>query len=90
MGNMEQEHSDRARYVTEQVALWIENDGHHADEARQCAKMDGEYTYLAQYCTRVIKCAARGEAAWHVLQEMAPNDWVRVHWDEVAASLLAK
>ena len=88
--DMEREHSDRARYVTEQVALWIVNDGDHVDEARANAEAErgGAYRGLEQFCTRVISLARKGEAAWHVGQEMAPNDWARIRWDDVANQLL--
>lgn len=85
---MEVEHSERARYVTEQVALWIANDGDHIEEARAniLAEPNGLRGF-EQYLSRVISLARKGEAAWHVQQELAPNDWARIHWDDVAREI---
>ena len=82
------EHSERAWYVTEQVSLWIQNDGEYIEEARANASAEPNgLRGFEQYLTRVISLARKGEAAWHVQQELAPNDWDRIHWDDVAEAL---
>lgn len=85
------EHSERGRHVTEEVALWIANDGEHVNEAQAnaAAERGGAYRGLEQFCTRLILHARRGEAAWHVRQELANNDFARIDWRRVADELLA-
>ena len=78
------EFSERARYVTEQVSLWIQNDGDYIEQARERAH-DPER--LRAFLGSVIRRAPKGQAAWHVAAELAPNDWDRVHWDDVAEAL---
>jgi hypothetical protein len=81
------EHSDRGRYVTEQVALWIENDSNYIDGARRAAHTGTEH--LRQYLTLIISGAPAYSAPWQVAQEMAPNDWDRVDWESIKKDLLA-
>jgi hypothetical protein len=80
------EHSDRARYVTEQVALWLANDGEHVAHATALAvnDLDG----LRVYVMMVLRAAPDYSAAWQVRQELAENDFGRIHWADVAAELL--
>lgn len=82
------EHSERGAYVTEQIALWIANDGEHIEEARANALAEPVgLRGMEQYLTRVISLARKGEAAWHVQQELAPNDWARIDWKRVAEEI---
>lgn len=89
------EHSDRARYVTEQVALWIANDRIAVDEARYCIRETKSFNdplyMLRTHFTRQLRSVGRlyapGVAAWHVAQELAPNDYARINWADVAAEL---
>lgn len=85
------EDSERGRYVTEQVALWIENDGERIEEARANAEAEPNgLRGFEQYLTRVISLARKGQAAWHVQQELAPNDWARIDWAIVAERIKAQ
>jgi hypothetical protein len=78
------EHSERGRYVTEQVSLWIQNDGDHYYEARDRAHNPER---LRAYLGSVIRRAAEDSAPWYVAQELAPNDWDRVDWAQIAEDL---
>lgn len=79
------EHSDRARYVTDQVALWIVSDGDYYGKAREYAEQGPKA--LQEYAERRLRTARPHSAAWHVRQELAPNDYDRIHWDDVAHQL---
>lgn len=81
------EFSERGRYVTEQVALWLENDGPRVESARNFILTEGT-AGLEDFVTTVCRFARKGDAAWHVAQELAPNDWARVDWVAVRARLL--
>lgn len=76
------EHSDRAKYVTEQVKLWIANDSDHIEKARQALAVN--IKTMAHYLTDSIRYSLRFTAPWHVKQELAPNDYGRIRWSEVA------
>ena len=78
------EHSERGRYVTEQVSLWIQNDGVFFEPAKGMAS---EPRVLGIYLTIAIKTARRGTAPWHVAQELAANDYGRIDWAQVARDL---
>lgn len=75
------EHSDRGKYVTDQVVLWIENDSKFISDARKAA---GHVDMLREYLTSVIRYAPDHSAPWHVRQELAENDYNRVDWEDVA------
>jgi hypothetical protein len=79
------EHSERARYVTEQVALWIANDGDYIERARDWARSGP--LYLQRRLRGVIEAAEEGTPPWHVAQELAPNDFDRVRWRDVAEEI---
>lgn len=81
--------TERQKYVTEQVAVWIENDGKYVQDAKALAKAD-DVPALRRYLVKTIRFSRRGEAAWHVSRELAPNDFDRIRWDLVAASLLVE
>jgi hypothetical protein len=76
------EHSDRAKYVTDQVALWITNDSDHIADAQRLAK-EGSAHALGNFLITVVRSARPHTAPWHVAQELAANDWGRVDWHEV-------
>lgn len=80
------EHSDRAQYVTDQVAMWITNDGDHVANAQRLAK-EGSAHALGSFLITVVRAARPHTAPWHVAQELSANDWGRVHWDEVLRQL---
>lgn len=89
------EHSDRGRYVTEQVSLWIQNDGEFVDDirrrvdvAREIARRDPELLDLAAYLSEIIRHAMPYTAPWQVAQELAPNDYDRIDWQSIARDLL--
>lgn len=80
------EHSDRGAYVTEQVKLWIANDSDYVRQAQTVARIGTEH--LAEFAKDVVLTAPRHSAPWHVAQELAPNDWDRINWKQVAEELL--
>lgn len=94
------EHSERARYVTGQVALWIANDGDWVEGATHLAGREAAashtnayqaaYPALRDYLVGLLRSAKQGEAVWHVAQELAPNDYARIHWADVADALLGE
>lgn len=83
------EHSDRARYVTEQVSLWIQNDGdHHPFVMRLIEQMESNNA-VADYLKSVLKYSPPyGSAPWQVAQELAANDYDRINWDDVVRNLM--
>lgn len=90
------EYSERGRKVTEQVSMWIVNDGDHYFAARVYARDDrangalNDDGLLAEYLNAVIRWAVRPSAPWQVAQELAPNDHGRIDWRSVADDLLAE
>ena len=83
------EHSERARWVTEQVALWLANDGEYEPVARRLARQ-GALSELGTAYAELIRRAPRGSAAWQVAQSLAPDDYDRIRWSDVAAELLTE
>lgn len=80
------EHSDRGRYVTDQVQVWILNDGACIGAARMVAE-DGAVAVERHLWTLVTR-AAPHSGAWHTGQELAPNDRGRVDWEGITRALL--
>lgn len=80
------EHSDRAKYVTEQVRIWVENDPKYRDLARHWARQS--VNELAVSLTSVIRNPRVHPDVAHVHDVMSYSDFDKVHWDEIAASLL--
>lgn len=77
------ERSDRTSYVTEWVTQWIISDAHYV--VRACRKYrDGGLPALASYIQSVLRVARYGSPPWQVRQELAPNDYDRIAWAEVA------
>jgi len=83
------EFSDRGRYVTEQVKLWIANDGDYIKSARLELRDKG-VVGLAGFLMAIMSRAAQYSAPWQVAQELAPRDYGRIHWDEVADEISEK
>lgn len=81
--------NDRETYVTDQVATWIENDGKYYPDAQALAYVN-DLAALERYLVKSIRWAKRVYGAWHVGQELAPNDYGRISWEHVAARLSAK
>lgn len=85
------EHSERSRYITDMVALYISNEGTYdgperiAERAATLAA-DDDHTALATYVTHIIRTHPE---AREVRAEMAGNDYDRIHWADVAAELTA-
>lgn len=79
------EHSERAWWVTHLVAVWLENDRPWAEKAREVARQEAAFGFLF---ARVLRAAPVGSAAWHTAQDLAPNDYERIHWDDIRASFL--
>lgn len=82
------EYSDRGRYVTHLVTVWIENDGDHVDMARQMAKVGPES--LASRLTEILRRSPRGSAPFQTAQDLAPNDYARIDWKQIAEDLLSE
>lgn len=76
------EHSDRAKWVTNQVALWIANDSDYIGIAR--GRLTHGIEVMAEYLTLVIRTGKPYSAPWQVAQELAPSDYDRIRWDDVA------
>lgn len=83
------EHTDRGRWVTEQIALAIANDGTFVNgervafRARDLAAA-GDIAGLATFVTHRIKTAAD----YRVLRaELAANDYQRINWYTVATEV---
>ena len=80
------EYSERGRYVTEQVALYLANEGTEVDGRRvafRCADLadSGDLAALATFARATI--TSLPEAA-PVRRELAVNDWERIDWAAVA------
>lgn len=83
------EHSDRGQYVTNQVALWICNDGDYYPQALDLARKFDTSGNLAAFLIRTIQAAPRYKAPWHIAEELSPNDLrTRVNWVDVRYQLL--
>lgn len=79
------ENSERGREVTRQVGLLVTNDSviyHHAQELSDVVK-------VATYVVGVLRDAwgRPYSAAWHVMQELAPNDLARINWNDIVEEL---
>lgn len=92
------EDSSRGDYVTEMVTLWLANEGDvinyygdHGRIAEIAAKhaWAGDLEWLAKFATYLIRWTRTSQAAWDVQQELAPNDYDRIRWADVAAELKA-
>jgi len=86
---MEHSEYERGLYVTEQVSLWIVNDGEHYFHAVRKAGMATDSTFaIASFIRQTLKTAPNGSVAWHVAQELAPNDYGRIDWKSVVNDLV--
>lgn len=81
--------SERARYVTEQVKLWVANDSQYYYAAVSVAAREGSQK-LAAYLAHHLRTAVVYSAAWQVAQELSPNDYDRIRWVEVQNELLGE
>lgn len=85
------EHSDRGRHVTDLVSVWICNDPVNVEYAREMA-VEGVPSlrgYLRALLINAVQYeGAERPLAWHVTQELAPNDYGRIDWPRVADDLL--
>lgn len=79
------ERSERGRYVTEQVRLWIVNDSDHYHQAQDAARKGAKE--LEVLLRGILRHPVAQSAPWQVSRELAPNDYNRIHWDEVAEEL---
>lgn len=86
------EHSERGREVTEQVALWIENDGQRIDKARDLYGdgRDFELRAMVTYLRMQLQTALRSSAPWQVAQDLSPRDYDRIDWAIVAERIKAQ
>lgn len=86
------EHSERGRYVTEQVSVWIENDGELIGEARYRLLAYGVKpgNAFVRYLEALLRNAPRHSAPWQVAQELSPNDYDRIDWEAVADRIKAQ
>lgn len=80
------EHSPRGAEVTEQVAVWIENDGELLPTARY--KL-GLYDVkpgngFVRWMEQTLRNAREHTAPWQVAQDLSPNDYDRIDWVMVA------
>lgn len=84
------EHSERGRYVTDRVSVWIVNDGDHFDRAQTLLATTPGTEALGTFLSLELRAARKGTAAWHTAQELAPNDYKRIDWEEVAHQLVGE
>ena len=84
---MENEFSERGRYVTDQVKLWIANNDNHVEAVQSFIRTEGSVAGMADYLIRVIRSAEPRTAPWHVAQELSANDYARINWQDVAREL---
>lgn len=82
------DHSDRRRYVTNQVSMWVCNDRNIYFQARQMAA-EVSAIDLGSYLIPIIQRARPHSTPWQVAQELAPNDYNRIDWSSVAEDLTA-
>lgn len=89
----------RTRYVTDLVAEWVVNDGDYYNGARAIAGLRSETVDVArglgEWLEDILRTSAgdvryQGSKPWRVGQELAPNDYARIRWDEVRGHLLAE
>lgn len=78
------EFSERGRYVTDQVKLWLENDGQVIDSARKVAAVDGLAGFV-EYVSSMVR--HQSGAVRHVRQELAENDYSRINWAEIYSEI---
>jgi hypothetical protein len=81
------------------VATWIISEGEFIDVDGERLRISEHAAYLAkeqrlntlkQFVSRIIQSARPNgimSAAWEVGQELAPNDYDRIEWPEVAKQL---
>lgn len=75
--------------LTDMVETWIINDGQYYFEARERARDGAEE--LGQYLRFVLRVpSARNGFAEEVANELAPNDYDRIDWQQIAETLLAE
>lgn len=87
---MRMEHSDRAKWVTEQVALWLANDGEFYDTARKLARQGSLPDMAPAYVELLRRADPRTTHAGWLAAQLAPEDYDRIHWADVAAELLTE
>lgn len=83
------EHSQRGKDMTHKVSVWIENDFQFNPTAVSLAHHVG-CGALRHYLSVILKAAAPYSAAWQTAQDMAPNDYDRVDWQEIFDTLTGK
>lgn len=69
--------------MTRLVGVWLANDHDPYFELGPLAA-EGAVAQLAQRATEILTTARKGSAAWYTAQELAPADYDRVDWAEVA------
>ena len=83
------EHSEKGAEVTRWVELWLINDGDYYPQALDLA-LAGEVEELGKWVSGVLRTARMPSAAWHTARELAPNDYARVDWADIARTLTAE
>lgn len=79
--------SERATYVTREVTLWVAGDQQVAGRAITSYRERGGEYGLWRYVTGLLEQPKPYSGAWHVAQELAPNDYRRIRWDHVWAEI---
>ncbi|MET9260466.1 hypothetical protein [Amycolatopsis sp. NPDC004079] len=79
----------RMQYLTAEVTQWLKDDATVRDEAARIAAQPGKSTVsnLGSWLWHTIHAAPRSSKAWHLAQELAPNDYFRVSWGAVTRSI---
>lgn len=77
------EFSDRAKFVTHYIEVWVVNDGSLYDEARMWAS--GNTRDFAAFMVKTLRNAEIGTPAYLASQELSYNDFTngRIHWAQI-------
>lgn len=73
--------------ITEHVEQWLIHDGFHVYRAANAAEVSPDA--LSRYVARTLRSASEGTAAWECAQELAPRDYDRIDWSDLAATVLS-
>lgn len=77
------------REATDQVSMWICNDGSFYEPARALA-VNKDVAGLRDYLTLTLNNAPRDSAAWYARHNLSDADMERIEWFEIASDLAAE
>lgn len=79
---------DRAKWVTEQVAFWLANDGEFYETAYTLAQQGSLPDMGPAYCELIRRSDPQGSHAGWLAGQLAPEDYALIDWTAVAAELV--